>query len=145
MSDNSTSTVTLMAGGDIGPVSGPTEKFAELITPVLRQADLRFGQCERTYSKRGWEPQYSYGPGGQLTRLDPSMAEVWKAANMDVISVASNHAMDWGPEAVLDTVEMFRGMGKHVIGAGRNAEVANFSLKITVSGSGSSTLSTITM
>ena len=103
-----------MTGGDIGPVSGPTEKFAELITPVLRQADLRFGQCERTYSKRGWEPQYSYGPGGQLTRLDPSMAEVWKAANMDVISVASNHAMDWGPEAVLDTVEMFRAMGNVV-------------------------------
>jgi poly-gamma-glutamate capsule biosynthesis protein CapA/YwtB (metallophosphatase superfamily) len=124
MTDNSTHTVTLMAGGDIGPVSGPTEKFAELIAPVLRQADLRFGQCERTYSTRGWEPQYSYGPGGQLTRLDPSMAEVWKAANMDVISVASNHAMDWGPEAVLDTVEMFRGMGKHVVGAGRNAEEA---------------------
>ena len=52
MTDISKNTVTLMAGGDIGPVSGPTEKFAELITPVLRQADLRFGQCERTYSKR---------------------------------------------------------------------------------------------
>ena len=108
MSDNSTSTVTLMAGGDIGPVSGPTEKFAELITPVLRQADLRFGQCERTYSKRGWEPQYSYGPGGQLTRLDPGMAEVWKAANMDVISVASNHAMDWGVEAMLEGVDLVK-------------------------------------
>lgn len=124
MAENNARTVTLMAGGDIGPVSGPTEKFAELITPVLRQADLRFGQCERTYSKRGWEPQFSKGPGGQLTRLDPAMAAVWKAADIDIISLASNHAMDWGPEAVLDTVELFRGMGKHAIGAGRNAEEA---------------------
>ena len=124
MAENNARTVTLMAGGDIGPVSGPTGKFADLITPVLRQADLRFGQCERTYSKRGWEPQFSKGPGGQLTRLDPDMAAVWQAAGMDIISLASNHAMDWGPEAVLDTVEMFRGMGKHPIGAGRNAEEA---------------------
>ncbi len=32
MADNKQS-VTLMAGGDIGPVSGPTEQFAELIAP----------------------------------------------------------------------------------------------------------------
>jgi len=37
-------TVTLMAGGDIGPIVEPTEQFAELIAPVLRQADLRFGE-----------------------------------------------------------------------------------------------------
>ena len=94
MADNKQGTVTLMAGGDIGPVVEPTERFAELINPVLRQADLRFGQCERTYSTSGWEPQFAYGPGGNLTRLDPKMSNVWQAAGMDVISVASNHTMD---------------------------------------------------
>ena len=107
MAATSDAAITLMAGGDIGPVVGPTEKFAEFITPVLAQADLRFGQCERTYSKRGWEPQFAYGPGGQHTRLDPSMAGIWKAANMDVVSLASNHMMDWGPEPVLDTIDLF--------------------------------------
>lgn len=116
--------VTLMAGGDIGPVVGPTERFAELIAPALQQADLRFGQCERTYSKRGWEPQFAYGPGGQHTRLDPGLAGIWKAAHIDVVSLASNHTMDWGPEPVLDTIDLFRGMGKHVIGAGQDAEKA---------------------
>lgn len=134
MSENTARTVTLMAGGDIGPVSGPTGKFADLIAPVLRQADLRFGQCERTYSRRGWEPQFSKGPGGQLTRLDPEMAAVWQASGMDIISLASNHAMDWGPEAVLDTVELFRGMGKHPIGAGRNAEEARKPAIVEVKG-----------
>jgi len=114
-------TVTLLAGGDIGPVYEPTEQFSELIAPVLRQADLRFGQCERTYSKRGSDPQFTYGPGAsQHSRLDPRMAEIWNAANIDVISMASNHAMDWGPDPVEDTIDLFRGMGKHVIGAGRD-------------------------
>ena len=45
------------------------------------------------------------------------MAAVWKAAGIDVISVASNHTPDWGPDALFDTIDMFRGMGKHVIGA----------------------------
>ena len=52
------------------------------------------------------------------------MAGVWNAAGIDVVSLASNHAMDWGPDALLDTIELFRGMGKHVIGAGRDAEEA---------------------
>jgi poly-gamma-glutamate capsule biosynthesis protein CapA/YwtB (metallophosphatase superfamily) len=124
MATNDQRRVTLMAGGDIGPVVAPTERFAELINPVLQQADLRFGQCERTYSKRGAEPQFAYGPGGQHTRLDPAMAGIWKSTNMDIVSLASNHAMDWGPDALLDTVDLFRGMGKHVLGAGKDADEA---------------------
>jgi len=113
-------TVTLMAGGDIGPVHEPTEQFCELIAPVLRQADVRFGQCERTFSERGVEPHWARGPGGEHSRQPPRMAGLWKAAGIDVISVASNHTPDWGPDALLDTVDLFRGMGKQVIGAGRN-------------------------
>ena len=80
MAEQGKSTVTLMSGGDIGPVYEPTEEFAELIAPVLKQADLRLGQCERVYSERGWEPQFALGPGGQHTRLHPRMAGVWDAA-----------------------------------------------------------------
>src|SRR6478735_5054520 len=59
------STVTLMATGDVGPIFEPTEKFVELIAPVLKQADVRLGQCERTYSERGADPQFTDGPGQQ--------------------------------------------------------------------------------
>ena len=101
MTQKSNGTVTLMSGGDIGPVNEPTDEFAELIAPVLRQADLRLGQCERTYSERGWVPQFAAGPGGQHSRLTPDMAGVWNKAGIDIVSLASNHAMDWGPEAML--------------------------------------------
>ena len=43
---NKVSTVTLMAGGDVGPVVKPVDQFAEKILPVFKQADIRFGQCE---------------------------------------------------------------------------------------------------
>ena len=55
--------------------------------------------------------------GGQHSRLHPRMASVWNAAGFDIVSLASNHAMDWGAEALLDTADLFRGMGKLVIGA----------------------------
>ena len=119
MAEKGKSTVTLMSTGDIGPVYEPTEEFAELIAPVLKQADLRLGQCERTYSERGWMPQYSTGPTGQHSRLHPRLAGVWDAAGIDVVSLASNHAMDWGPEAMLDTADLFRSRGKLVTGGGR--------------------------
>ena len=58
------------------------------------------------------------------SRLHPRMASIWKTAGIDIISVASNHTMDWGPEAMLDTIELFRSMGKHVIGAGKDIDEA---------------------
>ena len=127
MAEKGNGIVTLMAGGDIGPVYEPAEQFAELIAPVLQQADLRLGQCERTYSERGSDPQFTDGPGGQSghhTRLHPRMASVWEAAGIDIVSMASNHTMDWGPDPLLDTIELFRGMGKYTIGAGSDAEEA---------------------
>src|SRR5690242_18026561 len=117
-------TVTLLAGGDIGPTIEPQEPLAELIMPTLKQADLRFAQCERVYSEKGGSPQVLYGSKGLHTRLPPRMASIWQTAGIDIISMASNHAMDWGPDPVLDTIELFRGMGKHVIGAGKNEEEA---------------------
>jgi poly-gamma-glutamate synthesis protein (capsule biosynthesis protein) len=113
-------TVTLMAGGDVGPIIKPVDRVAELIAPVFKQADIRFGQCERTYSKRGWSPQFGLGPGGQHSRLNPEMASVYTAAGINVASLASNHIMDWGPEPVLDTIELFSKMGIQVVGAGKD-------------------------
>ena len=125
MPEKNNATVTLMAGGDIGPVYEPTDKFAELIAPVLQQADIRLGQCERTFSERGRAPQWALGnPGGHHSRLPPRMSSVFKAADIDIVSLASNHTMDWGPDAALDTIELFRSMGRQVIGAGKDEEEA---------------------
>src|SRR5690242_9480222 len=113
MPDQEKHSVTLLAGVDIGPLYEPGDQLAQLILPVLRQADLRFAQCERTFSEKQGGP-----PGSSC--LKPPVARIWKAAGIDVISLASNHTMDGGPEALLETMALFRGMGKQMIGAGKD-------------------------
>jgi poly-gamma-glutamate synthesis protein (capsule biosynthesis protein) len=49
---------------------------------------------------------------------------VFADCGFDVLSVASNHAMDWGAEALLDTVDLFHERGVAVVGAGRNLREA---------------------
>ncbi len=118
------STITLLAGGDVGPLVEHPEEFVNEVLPVLSQADIRLVQCERTYSRRGWPPHQTMGTGGDHSRVEPEKALIYKKAGIDVVSLASNHAMDWGPEAMMDTVELFRSMGMQVIGAGENIEEA---------------------
>src|SRR3990172_3708231 len=107
MADKDEDTVTLLAGGDVGSAHEPVDQLAELILPVLRQADLRFGQCEAIYSKHGSSPKFTHGRG----HLHPRLASIWETSGIDVISLASNRTMDYGPEALMDTIELFRGMG----------------------------------
>lgn len=114
-------TVTLMACGDVGPIHEPVDAYAALAKPVLAAADIRFAQVERVYSERG---AFQVHSGGAHSRVKPHMASVFSECGFDVVSLASNHAMDWGEDALLDTAALFRGKGLQVIGAGRNLSEA---------------------
>ena len=117
-------TLTLLAGGDIGPTIQPVARLVELVAPVLDEVDFRFGQCERTYSHRGFFPDWMTVPTGQWSRVAPEYAEIYRAARTDVVSLASNHALDWSYEALFDTLDLLRGWGIQVIGAGRDGSEA---------------------
>lgn len=118
MADDS---VILLGCGDVGPIHEPVSRYSTLAKPVLAAADLRFAQVERVYSEGGALQLHS---GGAHSRVKPHMASVFTDCGFDVVSLASNHAMDWGEAALLDTVELLRGKGLHVIGAGRNLREA---------------------
>lgn len=113
--------VTLLGVGDVGPIHEPIGAYSELAKPILAEADIRFAQVERVYSERGALQVHS---GGAHSRVKPHMAEVFTDCGFDVVSLASNHAMDWGEDALLDTAALFRGKGLHVVGAGRNLREA---------------------
>lgn len=118
MADNS---VTLLGCGDVGPIHEPVVAYSELAKPTLAGADIRFAQVERVYSERGALQVHS---GGAHSRVKPHMASVFTDCGFDVVSLASNHAMDWGEDALLDTVELLRGKDIQVVGAGRNLREA---------------------
>jgi poly-gamma-glutamate capsule biosynthesis protein CapA/YwtB (metallophosphatase superfamily) len=113
--------VVLMGVGDVGPIHEPLDRYATLARDTLATADVKFAQVERVYSKRGALQVHS---GGGHSRLDPRFASVFGDCGFDVVSVASNHAMDWGEEALLDTIDLFRERGVAVVGAGRNLREA---------------------
>ena len=118
MPDNN---LVLLGVGDVGPIHEPMGTYSTLAKPVLAQADIRFAQVERVYSERGALQVHS---GGGHSRVKPHMASVFTDCGFDVVSLASNHAMDWGEDALLDTAALFRERGMEVVGVGRNLREA---------------------
>ena len=114
MAENS---VVLLGCGDVGPIHEPMEIYSTLVRSTLATGDIRFGQCERLYSERGSLQVHS---GVSERPLKPHMASVFSDCGFDVVSMAGNHGMDWGPDALLDTIALFREKGMQTVGAGRN-------------------------
>jgi poly-gamma-glutamate capsule biosynthesis protein CapA/YwtB (metallophosphatase superfamily) len=108
--------VVLLGCGDVGPIHEPMAPYSELVRDTLAAADIRFAQVERVYSERGELRPH----GGAHGRLPPRMASVIADCGFNIVSVAGNHAMDWGPEPLLDTIALLRDMGIRTIGGGRN-------------------------
>lgn len=113
--------LTLLACGDVGPIHEPVDQYGQFVKEAIGAADVRFAQVERVYSERGSLQLHS---GGGHSRLKPHMADVFMQCGFNVLSMASNHAMDWGADALLDSMELFKRQGIQVIGAGRNLQEA---------------------
>ncbi len=113
-------TVSLLIGGDCGPVHGrgdgyPIEGYTELVRPVLDAADMRFVNCMRTYSTLG--VQHELAP---QVRQPVEMADIFTNGRFDAVTMANNHSYDSGPEAMLDTRALLNSRGIQVTGAGRD-------------------------
>lgn len=121
MSTDVSNTLTLLACGDVGPIHEPIAAYSTLVRPTLAAADIRLAQCERLYSGRGALQLHSAVTDKPL---EPHMARVFSDCGFDVVSVAGNHAMDWGQDALLDTIDVLREQGIQVIGGGRNLDEA---------------------
>jgi poly-gamma-glutamate synthesis protein (capsule biosynthesis protein) len=113
------SCVTLAAGGDVNTGHKPPEAAFAPVLDRLRAADIRFAQVERLYSERG-RYQFQSLAEHMEVRQPPEMAAVFKTVPFDVLSIASNHTGDYGPEAVEDTYDAFKRLGIPTIGAGHN-------------------------
>src|SRR4051812_21631479 len=109
--------VTVAAAADVSTGHEPPESAFTYVFDILRKADIRFAQVERTYSERG---SYQEQAGSRHARQEPRQASAFKSVPFDVLSIASNHTGDWGPEPVEDTAELFRKLGIATIGAGKN-------------------------
>src|SRR3990170_4788547 len=113
-------TITILAVGDLSPDRDDHESIFALNVHVLREADITSGQLETTFSERG-SPLIGRGVH---KRSHPKNVSALSYAGFDVISFASNHALDFGYDAFFDTIDLLRKHGIEVVGVGNNLEVA---------------------
>ena len=84
-----------------------------LVAGALQQADLAFGNFEGTISHDA-HPQ----PGGTRFVSRPGVVAGFTYAGIDFLSLANNHAGDYGAGTLVETVKYLRGAGIAVAGAG---------------------------
>jgi poly-gamma-glutamate capsule biosynthesis protein CapA/YwtB (metallophosphatase superfamily) len=122
----------LMLGGRTGPFLeqyGPDYPFQEVM-PVLRQADLVAGNLESPISTRGIAVENK-----KFTlRAGPAAARALKSGGIRVVSLANNHAMDFGPLALQDTLAALDENAVLYTGAGMNLDDARAPAVVKIKG-----------
>lgn len=98
-------------------VTGPEYLFAEEVVALTRSADLFVLNLECCISEDGrpWaDPRKPF-----FFRAPPAATEVLNRLGVDCVTLANNHALDFGPQALLDTFDHLREAGIACVGAGR--------------------------
>ena len=57
--------------------------------------------------------------------MNPNNIPCLHAANIDVVSLANNHVLDWGYAGLQETLETLHAAGIQTVGAGTNEETAS--------------------
>jgi poly-gamma-glutamate capsule biosynthesis protein CapA/YwtB (metallophosphatase superfamily) len=110
----------ITAVGDCMVLRKKEESIFTKVMPYLTGSDVGICQLETCISKRG-----SFRVGVLTpTRANPEVVSEFVESNFNVVSFASNNALDSGYEAFFDTIEALRANNINVIGAGRNVEEA---------------------
>jgi poly-gamma-glutamate capsule biosynthesis protein CapA/YwtB (metallophosphatase superfamily) len=97
--------------------TGPEYLFAEEVVALTRSADLFVLNLECCISEDGrpWpDPRKRF-----FFRAPPAATEVLNRLGVDCVTLANNHALDFGPQALLDTFDHLHEAGIACVGAGQ--------------------------
>ena len=117
--------ITLAFAGDIhfenhlAPLAGDPDSLAELRTSLGR-ADVSMANLETAITERGTPV-----PGKPFTWRAPAGAiDAVAGAGVDVVTMANNHAVDYGPVGLQDTLRAVDRSPIPVVGIGRTEDEA---------------------
>jgi len=113
-------TITLLAVGDVLVNRKEPDTIFTYVSPLIQSSDIAFCQLETNYSEKGTPLPQARIP----LRAHPQNAPAIRRAGFHIVSFASNHHMDWGADALLDTIDVMKQTGVDIIGVGRNIEEA---------------------
>lgn len=102
--------------------------ISEDLINEMNSMDIMMLNNEFAYSTRGTK-----APDKSFTfRADPSRVEILKEMGVDIVSLANNHALDYGKDALIDTFETLDNAGIHYVGAGDTMDRAKAPIYFTV-------------
>ena len=97
-----------------------SECFDQELLDMMKQADVFMVNNECTFTNRGVPTE-----GKAYTfRSAPENVGILKDMGVDVVSLANNHAYDYGEISILDTMATLEAAGVGFVGAGENIEEA---------------------
>ena len=94
--------------------------MSEDLQKEFKDADIAMVNNEFPYSNRGTQAQdkqYTF-------RADPSNVKILNEMGVDIVSLANNHALDFGVDALIDSMEALKGASILYGGAGNNLDEA---------------------
>ncbi|MCA9353152.1 CapA family protein [Patescibacteria group bacterium] len=99
----------------------------DLIKEDLTTADIVFANLEGSVSDIGVDTgkEYSF-------RFEPIVVEALSDSGIDVVSLANNHILDWGRDALCDTTKNLDRVGIYYVGAGCNNDQAEAPYIVTL-------------
>lgn len=94
--------------------------MSEDLQKEFNDADIAMVNNEFPYSNRGTQAQdkqYTF-------RADPSNVKILNEMGVDIVSLANNHTLDFGVDALIDSMEALKGASILYGGAGNNLDEA---------------------
>lgn len=113
----------ILLGGTVDSVirqNGPDYLFRDT-KRILESADLTVGNLEGPISLSGIPEEDKQF----IFRAAPQSAKLLAEAGIDIVSIANNHTLDYGEEALEDTFESLELCGIKYAGAGRDIDSAS--------------------
>ncbi len=100
--------------------SGIRSVLSKDLLKEMRKADLMMVNNEFPYSTRGTQ-----APDKQFTfRIDPSYVSILSESGVDLVTLANNHVLDYGKDALTDTFQTLDKAGIDYVGAGNSLKRA---------------------
>ena len=99
------------------------------VSDRLQGADITVGNMESALGELG-EPQ----PKRYPFRAPPQAAQSLALAGFDIVSLANNHGMDYGPDALLQALDLLQEQGVMPVGAGANSAAAREPAIVEING-----------
>ena len=97
---------------------GPAYPWTGL-EPLLRPADLAAANLEGVLTTQGRPLDKRY-----LIRAHPTWGQTLVESGLDLLTLANNHALDYGPAGLDETLDTLEASGLGVVGVGREGEDA---------------------